>query len=267
TVSTPHLDKERGDKAQLYRGEVINFEENGTYLITGGLGDLGLLFADWLIQKGAKNIVLVSRRDVDAEVKQRIKTLENSSAIVKVSQIDFTENPSARVRVFQVDTENSSARVIVAQIDVTDKSQLAELISTIQSSSPSSPSSPSASSASSAPSAPSAPIKGIIHAAGVLDDGVLQHLTWERFTNVLNPKYLGAWNLHTLTKDLPLDFFIMFSSAASLFGSPGQGNHVAANTFLDSLARYRQSLGLPGLSINWGVWSEIGTAAKLGIGQ
>ena len=59
----------------------------------------------------------------------------------------------------------------------------------------------------------------------------------------------------------------MFSSAASLFGSPGQGNHVAANTFLDSLAKYRQSLGLPGLSINWGVWSEIGTAAKLGIGQ
>ena len=59
----------------------------------------------------------------------------------------------------------------------------------------------------------------------------------------------------------------MFSSAASLFGSPGQGNHVAANTFLDTLAKYRQSLGLPGLSINWGVWSEIGSAAKRGVSE
>jgi acyl carrier protein len=229
TVPTPLLDKERGDEAQLYRGEVINFEENATYLITGGLGDLGLLFADWLIQKGAKNLVLVSRRDVDAEVKQRIQALENSSA-----------------------------RVMIAQVDVTNKSQLAQLISNIKSSTPSSPSSPSS---------PSAPLRGIIHAAGVLDDGVLQHLTWERFNTVLNPKMLGAWNLHVLTQDLPLDFFIMFSSAASLFGSPGQGNHVAANTFLDSLAKYRQSLGLPGLSINWGVWSEIGAAAKRGVSE
>ncbi len=204
-------------------------EENATYLITGGLGDLGLLFADWLIQKGAKNLILVSRRDVDEEVKQRIQALENYSA-----------------------------RVMVAQVDVTDKSQLAQLISNIKSPTPSlSPSLPL--------SLP--PLRGIIHAAGVLDDGVLQHLTWERFTTVLNPKFLGAWNLHTLTQDLPLDFFIMFSSAASLFGSPGQGNHVAANTFLDTLAKYRQSLGMPGLSINWGVWSEIGAAAKRGVSE
>ncbi len=227
TVPTPLLDKERGDEAQLYRGEVINFEENATYLITGGLGDLGLLFAEWLIQKGAKNLVLVSRRDVDAEIQKRIQALENSSA-----------------------------RVMVAQVDVTNKSQLAQLISNIKSSTPSSPSPPSL-----------PPLRGIIHAAGVLDDGVLQHLTWERFTTVLNPKMLGAWNLHVLTQDLPLDFFIMFSSAASLFGSPGQGNHVAANTFLDSLAKYRQSRRLPGLSINWGVWSEIGAAAKRGVSE
>ncbi|MEO1376749.1 MAG: beta-ketoacyl reductase, partial [Cyanobacteria bacterium J06635_10] len=253
TPPTPLLDKERGDEAQLYRGEVINLEENATYLITGGLGDLGLLFADWLIQKGAKNIVLVSRRDVDEEVKQRIKILENSSARVMVSQIDFTENPSARVKVFQVDTENSSARVIVAQVDVTDKSQLAQLISNIKSPTPpASPASP----------APPAPIRGIIHAAGVLDDGVLHSMSWEQFTNVVHPKVIGAWNLHDLTQDCALDFFVLFSSATALLGSPGQGNHVAANVFLDSLAHYRQSIGKPGLSINWGIWSDVGSAAK-----
>ena len=109
---------------------------------------------------------------------------------------------------------------------------------------------------------PQPPLKGIIHAAGVLDDGVLLQMNWERFNKVMAPKVQGAWNLHNLTRDKPLDFFILFSSAASLLGSPGQGNHVAANTFLDSLAHYRRSQGLPALSINWGVWSDIGAAAK-----
>ncbi|MCH2244560.1 MAG: beta-ketoacyl reductase, partial [Crocosphaera sp.] len=104
--------------------------------------------------------------------------------------------------------------------------------------------------------------KGIIHAAGVLDDGVLKQLTWERFNKVMSPKVQGAWNLHNLTKDKPLDFFVLFSSAASLLGSPGQANHVTANTFLDTLAHYRRSQGLPALSINWGLWSDIGAAAK-----
>ena len=87
--------------------------------------------------------------------------------------------------------------------------------------------------------------------------------------NVLQPKVAGAWNLHNLTsRGVPwcastkLDFFILFSSAVSLLGSPGQANHVAANTFLDSLAHYRHSLGLPTMSINWGTWSNIGAAAE-----
>ena len=223
-----------------------SIKKDGTYLITGGLGDLGLLFADWLVKQGAKNLILLSRREPDAKIQQRIQALENYCD-----------------------------KVIVAQIDVTNKSQLAQLISNIPSAPLLSetlreqPLSPSASNSPTPPlpHSPTPPLRGIIHAAGVLDDGVLQHLTWERFTNVANPKIMGAWNLHTLTQDLPLDFFVMFSSAASLLGSPGQGNHVAANTFLDSLAKYRQSLGLPGLSINWGVWSEIGAAAKRGVSE
>ncbi|PSB67484.1 hypothetical protein C7B61_05920 [filamentous cyanobacterium CCP1] len=107
------------------------------------------------------------------------------------------------------------------------------------------------------------PLCGIIHAAGVLDDGILLQQNWERFTRVMQPKVQGAWNLHQLTQTLPIDFFVTFSSAASLLGSPGQGNYAAANAFMDALAHYRRAQGLPGLSINWGPWSDAGMAASL----
>ncbi|MFZ1322475.1 MAG: SDR family NAD(P)-dependent oxidoreductase [Ignavibacteria bacterium] len=107
-------------------------------------------------------------------------------------------------------------------------------------------------------------LKGIIHSAGLLDDGILLNQTIEKFEKVLSPKIKGAWYLHELTKDLEIDFFIMYSSIASLLGSAGQANHSAANSFLDSFAFYRKAKGLPAMSINWGVWSEIGSAVKKG---
>ncbi len=103
-------------------------------------------------------------------------------------------------------------------------------------------------------------LRGIIHAAGVLDDGVLLQQTPERLRAVMAPKMAGAWNLHELT-ERELDFFVMFSSSASVFGSPGQGNYAAANAFLDALAHFRRRLGQPALSINWGPWGESGMAA------
>ena len=106
------------------------------------------------------------------------------------------------------------------------------------------------------------PLQGVIHAAGLLDDGILLHQNWGRFERVFAPKVQGAWQLHTLTCHLPLDFFVMFSSTASLMGSPGQGNYAAANSFMDVLAHHRRSLGLPATSINWGGWAEIGLAAR-----
>ena len=106
------------------------------------------------------------------------------------------------------------------------------------------------------------PLRGVIHAAGILDDGILQQQSWERFESVMSPKVHGAWNLHILTQVSSLDFFVVFSSAAALFGSPAQGNHAAANAFLDALAHYRHARGLPCLSINWSAIAQVGAAAE-----
>ena len=211
----------RGAKGDHEKSKsLLKFREDGTYLITGGLGGLGILVAQWMVEKGARNLVLMGRNKPNSTQKQKIKALEALGA-----------------------------NIIVAQGDVSNKKQLATILQDIET-------------PSHTPHTSHTPLKGIIHAAGLLDDGVLLQLNWERFNKVMSPKVQGAWNLHCLTKDKPLDFFVLFSSAASLLGSPGQGNHVAANTFLDTLAHYRRSQGLPALSINWGVWSDIGAAAQ-----
>ncbi|MGD1930337.1 MAG: SDR family NAD(P)-dependent oxidoreductase [Leptolyngbyaceae cyanobacterium] len=184
-----------------------------TYLITGGLGGLGLLTADWLVAQGDCHLVLLSRRS----------RAETSAATQ--SQVQALEAKGAKVTVLQA--------------DVTKRETLAPAIASLNT-----------------------PLRGVIHAAGVLSDGRLEQLAWPQFEHVLAPKVEGAWNLHQLTQEMALDFFVMFSSAASLLGSPGQANHAAANAFLDGLAHYRRSQGLPALSLNWGAWSEIGSALK-----
>ncbi|MGC2763170.1 MAG: beta-ketoacyl reductase, partial [Candidatus Binatus sp.] len=108
------------------------------------------------------------------------------------------------------------------------------------------------------------PIRGVVHAAGVLQDGLLVQLDAAALDSVLRPKMMGGWLLHRLLKDAPLDFFVLFSSAGSLLGQPGQGNYAAANAFLDALAHHRRALGKPALSINWGAWSGLGFAETAG---
>ena len=139
--------------------------------------------------------------------------------------------------------EATGVRVTLLSVDVGDRASLAPALERIAGDLP--------------------PLRGIVHAAGVLDDGALFAQTDERFVRVMGPKARGAWNLHALTRDLPLDFFVMFSSAATLFGSPGQANYAAANAFLDGLAHHRRAQGLPALSVGWGPWRDIGMAADL----
>ncbi|MBU8894068.1 SDR family NAD(P)-dependent oxidoreductase [Corallococcus sp. M34] len=106
------------------------------------------------------------------------------------------------------------------------------------------------------------PLRGIFQSVGVLDDGVLAGMSWERFSAVLAPKVEGAWNLHRLTRTLPLDLFVLYGSAVSMLGAWGQANHTAANAFLDALAHHRRALGLPCTCIAWGAWERVGAADR-----
>jgi acyl carrier protein len=141
------------------------------------------------------------------------------------------------------DLERMGARVFVVNADVADSDAVALLFEAAGRTMP--------------------PIRGILHAAGVLDDALLRDLSWERFQKVFGPKVYGSWNLHQHSRGLTLDFFVCFSSAASFIGSRGQGNYAAANYFMDSLVHYRRSLGLPGMTINWGAWDGSGMAADM----
>ncbi len=186
---------------------------DSTYMITGGLGSLGLAVALWMVGKGVRNLVLVGRSGGSTY----------SSTVVR-------------------DLQGEGVRVLVQNADISDPSQLARVLSKVRESMP--------------------PLRGIIHAAGVLDDRLLSNLNDESFLRVLAPKVQGAWNLHTQTSGLPLDFFVLFSSIASITGSPGQANYAAGNAFLDALAHFRRSQNLPATSINWGPWGEVGMAAR-----
>lgn len=105
------------------------------------------------------------------------------------------------------------------------------------------------------------PLRGIVHSVGVLEDGVVEQQTWERYRTVLTPKVMGAIHLDRLSRGHELDFFILYSSASGVMGNPGQANHAAANAFLDAFAVHRRWQALPGLAIGWGAWSQIGAAA------
>jgi polyketide synthase 7 len=131
--------------------------------------------------------------------------------------------------------EDAGAQVSVAAFDVADRDAVAALIARLPA---------------------EYPLRGVFHAAGVLDDGLIASLTPERVDAVLRAKVDGAWNLHELTQDRDLSAFVMFSSMAGIVGTPGQGNYAAANSFLDGLAAYRRAHGLAGLSVAWGLWEQ-----------
>lgn len=193
---------------------LASFRADATYLITGGFGGLGLRTAEWMIERGARRLLLVGRRlPSDDPVQEAVKRLQERGA-----------------------------EVVPLQADVADVQRLREVLMPALASRP--------------------PLRGVVHAAGILEDGVTEQQSAERFRRVLAAKAVGAVNLHELTREQPLDYFVGFSSIASLVGSPGQSNYAAANAVLDALMQERRRQGLPALSVNWGPWSETGMAAR-----
>jgi acyl transferase domain-containing protein/aryl carrier-like protein len=187
--------------------------DDATYVVTGGLGGLGLVVARFLVELGARSLVLVGRSGPSGEAREAIGSMERSGARVRVESLDVSDGDAVLARFRTLGREMP-------------------------------------------------PIKGIVHAAGVLDDGIVLQQTSDRFRRVMAPKVDGAAHLHRASLDLSLDFFVLFSSAAAVLGSAGQSSYAAANAFLDGLAHYRRSKGLPAISIDWGPWSEVGLAAR-----
>ena len=107
------------------------------------------------------------------------------------------------------------------------------------------------------------PVRGVLHAAAVVEDATLASITDEIVEHDWAPKVFGAWNLHTATAGQPLDWFCSFSSAAAMVGSPGQGAYAAANSWLDAFTHWRRARGLPATAIAWGAWAQIGRATAL----
>ncbi|HEX8116026.1 MAG TPA: beta-ketoacyl reductase, partial [Pyrinomonadaceae bacterium] len=183
-----------------------------TYLITGGMGGLGLKVASSLVSKGAKHLLLTGRREPSDEAVKAIEQLREGGAEVHWQLADVGQAEDVHSLLAAPERLGWPA------------------------------------------------LKGIVHAAGVLDDGVLSNQSWERFERVMRSKVMGARNLSDAAKGL--DFFVLFSSASAVVGAPGQGNYAAANAYLDGLAQAGRAKGERWLSINWGAWAEVGLAAE-----
>jgi acyl transferase domain-containing protein/acyl carrier protein/2-polyprenyl-3-methyl-5-hydroxy-6-metoxy-1,4-benzoquinol methylase len=193
-----------------------------SYLITGGLGGLGPRIARWLVENGARHLILCGRRDLP----------ERDSWGKLVSSHDGYE----RVKVI-LELEREGATVRYERIDVADRGQMEALFGRLRDA--------------------LAPLHGIIHAAADIKFCPLTEMSADALHATLRAKVQGAWLLHELSLGLPLDFFVLFSSATSLFGASRLGHYAASNQFLDFLAHWRRAAGLPALSVNWGAWEEI----------
>nr|QVV57686.1 hypothetical protein [Myxococcales bacterium] len=188
------------------------FGPDASYLVTGGLGGLGLTIARWMVERGARRLALMSRRAPSAAARAEIEAMEAMGA-----------------------------EVLVLAADVAVRADVEAALQAISARLP--------------------PLRGIVHAAGIVDDHTLLELSVEHLQRVFAPKMHGAWNLHALTAGQDLDFFVLYSSAASLLGSSGQANYAAANAFLGALARARHCRGQAAMSIHWGPFTGVGLAA------
>jgi myxalamid-type polyketide synthase MxaC len=186
-----------------------------SYIVTGGLGGLGLAVAGRLVERGARRLVLVGRRVPSPDALQAIDRFATAGA-----------------------------QAVALQADVSSRADVERIVAEAER---------------------LGPLAGIVHAAGVIDDGILLKQTWERFARVAAGKVAGAVWLDHATRGRELDFICLFSSGASVLGSAGQTNYAAANAFLDAAASRLRHTGRPAVSVDWGPWATVGAAAARGL--
>ena len=200
--------------AVLPPAQVRPFRADGAYVVTGGMGGLGLFLAAEMASAGAGRLVLNARSEPKPDALEQIEKIRATGVEVEVVRGDVAD-PATAQRLVEMAT------------------------------------------------ATGLPVRGVLHAAAVVEDATLSNVTDDLIDRCWSPKVNGAWNIHEATLDQPLDWFCSFSSAAALVGSPGQGAYSAANSWLDGFSHWRRAQGRPSESIAWGAWSEVGRATAL----
>jgi polyketide synthase 5 len=190
------------------------FRADGAYVVTGGLGGLGLFLAEKMAAAGCGRIILNGRSTPKPEVLRTVEKLRRAGTEVEVELGDVSQSATA-------------ARLVAAA------------------------------------TATGMPLRGVLHAAAVIEDATLGNITDDLIDRDWAPKAMGAWHLHEATATAPLDWFCSFSSAAAMVGSPGQGAYAAANSWVDSFARWRRANDLPAQVIAWGAWAQIGAGQAM----
>ncbi|OXA48600.1 Phthiocerol synthesis polyketide synthase type I PpsC [Folsomia candida] len=193
------------------------FNDRSTYLLTGGLGGIGMELLKYMTDNGAKHLVLFGRSRPSEKNQRVIDSLNSSGNNVTLFHGDVGKMQDCEALMQEITTRSLP------------------------------------------------PLRGVMHAAGCLSDGIFLNQNWEKMETCFNSKVTGGWNLHVLTKSLNLEHFVTYSSIAAILGSMGQANHSAGNWFLDGLVTHRISLGLPATTINWGQWGSVGVAADMEI--
>ena len=207
----------------------VRLDPSGTYLITGGTGSLGLVCARWMARRGARRIVLTSRRGLPA--RESWEWVQDKQQLKLIQQV--------------LEIERLGATVEVVALDTTDTEELRQFVIGRR-------------------SAQMPGIRGVLHSAGVLHDTVMTRMSRADLTEVLRPKVEGTLALHSALSDEPLEFFALFSSVSSVVVTSGQANYAAANAYMDAFASYRVGVGQPAVAINWGPW-DVGMIAEMNL--
>lgn len=200
----------------------VRIRPDASYLVTGGLGGLGPHIARWLVRSGARHLMLCSRKKLPDRCTwgEMLPSHESYQQVAAIQEL-----------------EKQGATIEVASVDVADRGQMEALFARVRNS--------------------SKPLAGIIHAAADIQFCSIREMSPAALHATMRAKVEGAWLLHELSRTLPLDFLVLFSSATALFGASRIAHYAASNQFLDFLAHWRREAGLPALSINWGAWEEI----------